>query len=142
MAVERKEQVQVVRSDGYERRKRVVEFAPSTRQIIVSRVSKLLGLLTTVIVGLISFRFVLMLLAANAQNSFVDLIYDITEPLVSPFVGIVNATTFDNGAVVDFGALIAIVVYVLAAWVLLSLFMIVFADTNGKREVTVIEQEE
>jgi uncharacterized protein YggT (Ycf19 family) len=123
MAVERKEQVQVVRGDGYEHQNRVVEFAPSNRQIIGSRVSELLGLLTTVIVGLISFRFVLMLLATNVQNGFVDLIYDITEPLVSPFVGIVNTIPFNSGAVIDFAALIAIVVYVLAALALTELFI-------------------
>jgi hypothetical protein len=141
MAVERKEHVQVTRDSGYERQQRVVEYAPSTRQIIVSRLSMLAWLIVTVIVGMISFRFVLMLVAANPANGFVDLIYDLTGWMVTPFSGIISNITDDTGMVIETASLFAIVVYSLAASLLISLFRILFADTNRSRRVSVIEEE-
>ena len=45
MSEERKEEVRVSRSAGYERRQRVVEHAPTTRAVFVSRLNKLIWLI-------------------------------------------------------------------------------------------------
>src|SRR5690606_28586111 len=119
MATERKEQVKVVKDAGFERRQRVVEYAPETRTVILSRVSKLLWLLTIIGSGLLGFRFGLKLIASNPINGFVNFIYSITDVLVAPFNGIVNTPAANNGAQVDVAALIAIVVYILATWALI-----------------------
>lgn len=139
--MERKERVQVVQDGDYARRQRVVEYVPEARQVIVSRVSKLLWLITAVITGIITFRFVLKLLAANPQNGFVDLIYSITDVLVAPFATIINTPAFDGGSIFDVASIFAIVVYVLLAWVLVSLFRILFAGTKGTRRTTTIERQ-
>lgn len=139
--MERKERVQVVQDGDYTRRQRVVEYVPEARQVIVSRVSKLLWLIAAVLTGIITFRFVLKLLAANPENGFVDFIYTVTDVLVAPFNSIITSPTFDNGAIIDMASLFAIIVYVLATWALVALFRILFAGTKASRRTTTIEHQ-
>lgn len=141
MSLERKEEVREVRGRGFAQRQRVVEVAPNTRTVLVSRVSMLLWFITAVLIGLIVFRFALMLLAANPANGFVDFIYSITDIFVAPFAGIVGSPATDSGSVVDTASIFAVIVYLLAAWALVSLFRILFAGTRSTRRVTTIERE-
>lgn len=141
MATERREHVETVRDGDYAQRRRVVEYAPETRQVIVSRVNKFIWLVTAVIVGLLAFRFVLKLIAANAANTFTDLIYKITDVMVAPFNGIVANPATNGGSVVDTAALFAAVVYILAAWVLVMFIRILFSSAKRARHVTTIESE-
>ena len=141
MSLEHKEQVREVRGRGFAQRQRVVEVTPNTRTILVSRITKLLWFITAVLVSLIAFRFILMLLAANPQNAFVDLIYSITDIFVTPFAGIVGSPALDTGSVVDTASIFAAIVYLLGAWALIALFRILFAGSRSTRHVTTIERE-
>ncbi len=141
MSMERKERVQVIENDNYSRRQRVIEYAPETRQVVLSRISRLLWFIAGVIVALIAFRFILMLIAANPANGFVSFIYSVTNVLVAPFVGIVGTPAFETGSVVDMASLFAIVVYLLVTWAIVSLLRILFAGTRRQRQVTTVERE-
>lgn len=141
MTLERNEHVEVIKDGGYARRQRVVEYKPETRQILVSRISKLVWFITTVLTGLIAFRFGLKMLAANPANGFTDAIYKITDALVAPFVGIVGTPTFGQGAIVDIPSIFAIVVYILITAAFITLFRIVFSGTNGTRRVSTVERQ-
>lgn len=141
MATERREHIETVRDGDYAQRRKVVEYAPQTRQVIVSRVNKFIWLMTAVITGLLMFRFVMKLIAANAANTFVDLMYKITDVMVAPFNGIIASPAANNGSIVDTAALFAMVVYVLVAWVLVMLIRILFSSTKRARHVTTIESE-
>jgi hypothetical protein len=141
MSTERREHVQVVNDEGYERQQRVVEYAPPLQQVLVSRISQLMWLMGALIIGIIVFRFIFLLIAANAANAFVDLIYDITDILVAPFMGIVNSPVFDNGARIDLDSLFAIIVYALGTWLLVTVFRLIFADSQHVRKVSTIERE-
>lgn len=141
MATERREHIETVRDGDYAQRRKVVEYAPQTRQVIVSRVNKFIWLMTAVITGLLMFRFVLKLIAANAANTFVDLMYKITDVMVAPFNGIIASPATSGGSIVDTAALFAMVVYVLVAWVLVMLIRILFSSTKRARHVTTIESE-
>lgn len=141
MATEHKEEVRVIRDEGFERRQRVVEHTPSTRRTIVSRVSQFVWLIVAVIVVLLAFRFALMLLAANPANTFASIIYNVTNVLVAPFATLLNAPAFEGGSVVDVASIVAMVVYILVAWVLLQLFRILFDDTSGFRRVKTVKRE-
>lgn len=141
MATERRERVQIARDGDYQRRQKVVEYAPSTQNVIVSRVSKLLWLLAAAIVALLSFRFILMLVAANPNNGFTRIIYGITDFLVAPFVGITSTPAFGDGHAVDIAALFAIVVYILVVWGIVALVRIVFTAPAATRHETTIEHD-
>lgn len=141
MSVERKEQVREIRGRGYAQRQRIVEVAPNTRTVLVSRISKLLWFIAAVVIGLIVFRFALMLMAANPANGFVDFIYSFTDIFVAPFAGIVGSPALDTGSVVDTASIFAVIVYLLATWALVALFHILFAGTRSTRRVTTVERE-
>jgi uncharacterized protein YggT (Ycf19 family) len=142
MSTERREDIQVERGDGFEYRERVVEHVPSTRNVLVSRINRLLWLLAAIVVGLIAFRFVLMLIAANPGSGFVSFIYSLTDVLVAPFTGILGTPATDMGNVVDMASVFAMIVYVLLVWVITNLIRIVFAGAGGRRQVTRVKREE
>jgi uncharacterized protein YggT (Ycf19 family) len=141
MTLERQEHVQVVQDGEYARRRRVVEVAPDTRAVLVSRITKLLWFITAIIVGLITFRFGLKLIGANPTNGFVAAMYGITDFFVGPFNTIIGTPAFNNGSIFDSASLFAMVVYVLAAWALVTLFRILFAGTGATRRVSTYERE-
>lgn len=80
-----------------------------------------------VIAVLIAIRFILKAVAANASASFTAAVYAITEPLVSPFIGVVGAPAY-GAAVFEFPDLLAIAIYVLASYLLTRLIRILFID--------------
>lgn len=69
------------------------------------------NLVATVILGLIVLRFFFELLGANSSAAFVSFIYRVSAPLVSPFRGIFNRPAIEGAGVVDWGSLLAILVY-------------------------------
>ncbi len=72
---------------------------------------------------LLIFRVGFLLAEANASNSFVNFIYDVSKPLASPFQGIVA----DSGHL-EFASPIAMGVYAVAALLLIA---VLFAVTAG-----------
>lgn len=98
---------------------RVVERPGVTGPVIAQRVVYyIFGLIEAIIL----LRFILLLLAANRGNAFVDFIYDLSNIFVAPFYGIFNYTPVYGQSVFDVSSLVAIVVYGLIAWALASLF--------------------
>lgn len=141
MASEHKEEVQIVRDGNYARRRRVVEYAPTTREAILTRVTQLLWLIVSVIIVLIAFRFVLMLLGANPVSGFVDFVYDVTDVFVAPFTGMIGTPDFTNGGVLDVASLFAIIVYFFVTWMIIALLGIVFGTSTRFRRTSTIERE-
>lgn len=70
-----------------------------------------------IIEALVALRFIFRLVGANSSNAFVELVYNLSTPLVAPFAGILgqDATVAGQGAVtvsvVDWTALVALVIY-------------------------------
>lgn len=64
---------------------------------------------------LIAMRFFLKLIAANPNSGFASFVYAITAPFLAPFNSL-TPTPAANGAVLEFPALIAMVVYALLFW--------------------------
>ena len=93
------------------------------------RVGQLAYLIFGVIVALIAIRFVLLLLGANPNAGFTDLVYSLTGPLVAPFEGIFGAPDVESG-VFDPASLVAIVVYSLIGWVVAKVIDISLGETR------------
>lgn len=77
---------------------------------------------------LLAFRFVLKLLGANPSSGFVDFIYNLSAIFVAPFTGIFN-TSLANGAVTtsvfEPATLVALIVYALLAWGIVTLIRVI-----------------
>ena len=75
-----------------------------------------LNLVSLVVGVLLSLRVILRLFDAAADNEFVDWVYGTSGEILSPFRNMFVGADLD-GAVIDFTALFAIVVYgVVAMW--------------------------
>ena len=77
-----------------------------------------IGLILLVIEGLIGTRLVLQMAGASEGNGFVDLIYNLSDPLVRPFEGIFDTRTVGDDGVFEPEALIALIVYPIIAMLL------------------------
>lgn len=139
MAIEQREVVRSVHNNGIERQERVLEHTPSTQSVIVSRISKFMWFIAAVLVVLLTFRFILKLIAANPGSDFVSLIYRLTDTLVAPFAGIIQQPALADGAMIDIAALFAMTVFTLVIWGLVYLFRIVFAAPHSTRRITHVE---
>jgi len=95
--------------------------------IAAIKLINVLFLLFGVIEGVIFIRFLLKAIAANSAAGFARLIYGLSDPLVAPFNGLLGTPGF-RGAVFDFSALIAILIYVLISLAITKLLRIIFVD--------------
>ncbi len=100
---------------------------PSQDPSSVWTASRVITLVFTVIEVLLLIRFVLKLLAANAEQALVSLIYGVTDPLIAPFRGIFAQPA--GTPVVEIATLLAIVFFVLLA----ALIVAVVRATTGRR---------
>jgi hypothetical protein len=105
------------------RRRTMVAGDPSYR--MVQTVWFLLGLVEAII----GLRVVFRAAAAN-DTGFVSFIYGLSAPLVAPFRGI-TADYASRGNVVEIGSLIAMLVYLIAAYLVVKLVRILTAPRTG-----------
>src|SRR5437588_9207364 len=83
---------------------------------------------------LIAIRFVLKLFGANPAP-FVRFMYDVTWPLVAPFHGIFN-TTQEGRSILEPESLVAIAIYTLIGWGLVTLIRTL---TRPRSTTTVVD---
>lgn len=92
------------------------------------RGTQIIWYILAVLQTLLSIRFFLRLFGANPEAGFTSLIYTATEIFVAPFTRVFSNANMD-GAVVEWGTLLAMVVY----WIVASLLIRFLA---GSRKVT------
>jgi hypothetical protein len=115
-------------------------FAP--RRGRTEKLRQAIYLLFGIVNGLIAIRFALRLLGANPQAAFASFIYGATAPFMAPFEGLFGSPAF-NGSVIEWHALVAIIFYMLVAWVLLKLVWILTGETRraSRAEVHRVDTE-
>ena len=138
--IDRRAEVRVDQEAGYVRKQRVIRDAGLERRQTINRVSQLIWLFFGVIIGLIAIRVVLRLIVANPANTFADVIYSVTNIFLWPFFGLTSTPTTTDGMALEISSLIAIIVYALAGWVVVTLIRTLFSKTSARR-VEVYEKE-
>ncbi len=98
--------------------------AVAVSEPVTNLVTRIIYIVTTVVIALLMMRFVLSLLGANRGNAFADLIYSTSQPLVAPFFGLFNYQAQYGVARFEFETLIAAAVYGLLSWLLISIINI------------------
>ena len=131
MGVEHRSETQVATDDGYARREAVVEYNPSTRNVVVNRISQFLWFIYAIVAVFLAFRIVFRLLDAQF-GEFVNLVYSVTNPMVSPFLGILPEAEAGG---FDVPAFVALIVYAVIVWAIVTFLAIVFKDKGGFRRV-------
>jgi YGGT family len=98
------------------------------------RAAAVVGLIIGVVDVVIAGRFLLQLLGASSQSSFVNIVYSVSAPLVGPFHGIF-ANSGSKANVFEPASLVAIVVYAVIGWGIVMLIRIATAP-RGTRPAT------
>jgi hypothetical protein len=127
-----RESVRVDDDGSHVREVKVREDLAAQQRESVSRVTQLIGLVTSAVEVLIGLRVFLRLIAANPGNSFAQMIYGLSEVFVWPFNGL-TGTPAAEGFVLDIPAIIAMFVYAVAAWLLIQLVWILFNRRTTSR---------
>ena len=108
--------------------RRVNESSLSPRDALyirVRRVANFIWLIFGILEGMIGIRILLKLIGANPGNPFARFVYDITQPLLFMFEGLINNPSFDN-IVLELHSIIALLVYAFVTWVLVRMIWLVF----------------
>lgn len=95
-----------------------------TRQQVDSRTAlpgavlakRVIYYVTGFIITLLLLRMVLLLLAANQGNGFVDFIYGLSGFFAAPFYGIFSYTPVYGSSVFEVSSVVAIIIYALVGW--------------------------
>jgi len=99
------------------------------RANIRSRITNITYFILGVLEIILLLRLLLRLLGANEVSGFVAFIYSLSHIFVAPFNGIFNDQALGR-SVFETSTLIAMIVYALLAWGIVSLGRLVFAPVN------------
>jgi uncharacterized protein YggT (Ycf19 family) len=94
-----------------------------------------MGVALIAVETLLGFRLAFLLAEANAGNGFVEFIYDVSDPLVEPFQGIIANDTLNSGGVFEPASVIAMVVYFVAAALIIAAVLVTTAGPSGHDSV-------
>lgn len=129
MAQTRQQVYRRYRDDDNDREVVTTEVTDQSPDAPALRLQNIVMIFLSAIGGLLVIRFLLSLFAANPNNIFADFIYDLTNPLVSPFRGLfgIDTTLDETGSTMEIETLTAIVVYYLIGWLIIR-----FIDAGRK----------
>lgn len=124
-------------ADGHAVREDVVIDHVVARRAMLNRISSILWFFCGVIAIMLGLRLVFKLLEANLGSGFVDFVYRFSNPFVRPFEGIF-ANPASDGRVLDSAALLAMVIYAIATWLVVRLIWLLLdkPETGARRSVS------
>ncbi len=93
--------------------------SPTTKPLF--RGTQIVWYILGVVEALLMFRFVLKLLAANPYAGFSSFIYSVTYVFSAPFLSVFRTSRVE-GSVLEWGTLLAMLVYYLVALAIIKLF--------------------
>ena len=120
---DRVEKVSVQQHGSSEYVEHVVDDAAAAQRSFTYQITAILWLMFGALEGLLGLRLILKLLAANPSNPFAQLIYGLSDLFVWPFIGL-TITPSAAGIVVEIHTIIAMVVYAILAWLVISLIQV------------------
>jgi len=123
VSVDRREETAVTQQPGYAATEQVTRDVAAEQRLRGALVTQVLGAILGILEILLGLRFLLKLIAANANSGFAVFIYGITKPLVAPFTALVGTPT-SGGNILEWTTLIAMAVYALLFWVVIRVVRI------------------
>ncbi len=123
VSVDRREETVVTQQPGYASSEQVTRDVAAERRQGAFQVNQIIWTIVGILEILLGLRFVLKLIAANAESGFAVFIYGITKPFVAPFEALVGTPTA-GATVFEATTLIAMAVYALFTWMLVRVIQV------------------
>ena len=139
-SVDRREETVVTQQPGYAATEQVTRDVAAERRQTLFQITRIVWSILVFLEVLLGLRFMLKLIAANPDSGFAALMYGITNPFIAPFAGLI-ATPTSGGTILEATTLIAMVIYALIFWGIVSVIRIV-TDRPVARTVTRSVQEQ
>ncbi|MEI6043410.1 MAG: YggT family protein [Chloroflexota bacterium] len=117
-----------------EREEQVFDDSYTRRLNILDRTTQIIYFLVGALEVLLLLRFSFNLLGADPNNGLVSFIYALSSPFVIAFKGIFSNYNLNNNSIFEISALIAMVIYALLSWGLVSLLDAVFRPHPSSRQ--------
>ena len=118
-SVDRREETVVTQQPGYAASEQVTRDVAAERRLRLGLITQITWAVLGLLEILLGLRFLLKLIAANPASGFAVFIYGITEPFIAPFALLIGTPTF-GGSILEVTTLIAMAVYTLFFWVVVS----------------------
>ncbi len=112
--------------------------SPRTRPLY--RGTQIVWYILGVVEALLAIRFILKLLGANAGATFTSLIYGITYPFATPFLGVFGVTRV-VGSTMEWTTILAMIVYWLVAIAIIKLFLMGRTVSTPEAAIKLNEQD-
>ncbi len=129
VAVDRREETLVTHHPGYVATEQIVRDVAAERRLGWFQFHRIMWSMLAFLEILLAFRFVLRMMAANANSGFAVLIYGITGIFVGPFNGLIG-TPSSGGSSLEVTTLIAMAVYAMIFWGVVYVIRIVVDRPN------------
>jgi hypothetical protein len=100
------------------------------RRILTFKFTSFIWLALGLLEGLIGLRVVLKLIAANPENLFAQIIYNLSYLFIFPFAGL-TMTPAVGGVVLEISSILAMGVYALAFWAMERIVWLIFYRPRG-----------
>lgn len=93
--------------------------------------SKIFLIIIAIVELILGLRLVVKLLGAKSEGIF-DFIYDISLPLIDPFIGVLDNTTFggNNRFVLEWSTLFAMIAYAILGFILVKVIDYIVSNMN------------
>jgi uncharacterized protein YggT (Ycf19 family) len=97
----------------------------------------LINFILNLIEGLLMLRIILKLFGASTRAPFVTWVYETTQPLLGPFLGMFPSPLLTGGFIIEFSSLFALIVYAFVGYLAVELVNTLFkSDEVDFVEVT------
>ena len=96
-----------------------------------------INIVLSIIQFFLGLRLLLKLFGANTAAPFVTWIYATSEPLLYPFRGMFTSPVLEEGIIIEFSTMFAMIAYALLAWIvneLISFISNVSRKNNDNRD--------
>jgi YggT family protein len=134
LAVDRREETVSTQQPGYASTVQVTRDVAAEQRIIFFQIMWIAWAILGLLEILLGLRFFLKLISANPDSGFGSLIYGMSGVFIAPFAGLVATPVF-NGTVLEITTLIAMAVYALFFWIVVTVIGLV-ADRPRSSTVT------
>jgi len=131
VAVDRRAETVVTQQPGYAATEQVVRDVAAERRLTFLQIDRILYTLLGILEIMLGLRFMLKLIAANADSGFTVFVYGVTGIFVAPFNALIGTPTY-NGASFEATTLIAMAVYALFFWVLVRVILVATSQTSAR----------
>ena len=141
VSVDRREETVTTQEPGYAATEQVTRDVAAERRLRLGLVTQIIWAILGLLEILLGLRFALKVIAANPHSGFAVFIYGITKPFLAPFTALVG-TPKSGGTVFEVTTLIAMAVYALLFWIVVSVIRIAASrpiartSTRSTREQT------